>query len=99
MAFYSRKNCEQFVRMVLNMGEPTFVRLWIHASGLVLRHNSTLDALALDRPPIDVVVTEWENLSPWDKQGVLFFMIPHIERIASNVAMAESRRARELDPL
>jgi hypothetical protein len=98
---YSRKNCESFVKTVLAIGESTFVRLWMHAAGLVPRRvdNSEFDAHVLARPPLDALVVEWENMSAWDKQGVLFLMLPHIERIASKAAVAAAKRARELEPI
>ena len=96
---YSRKNCESFVKTVLAIGDETFVRMWFHAAGLVPRPHVPTSDLRLDGPPVDAMVIEWENMGMWDKQGVLFFMIPHIERIASKAAMAAASKAREHEPI
>lgn len=93
---YDRRRCEEFVQRVLFQGDPFFVRFWMHANGLV-------DGRPLyDGRPfycLDALYVEWHNMSLWNKQAVLFLMIPPLDRIASEKAQELCGLARQQEPL
>lgn len=88
MAEYDPQLCEDYVRRALELGPASFVRLWVFAAEIV-------------SPPrqLDAMVVEWQNMRPWDRQGVLFLMAKHIDEIARQVAVAAASRARVQDPI
>lgn len=91
---YDAGYCEDFFRRAQELGDIGFVRLWVHASGLVPIPDSA-------DPPwqLDSLVIEWYNMRPWNRQGVLFLMAKHIDVIAERVAIKAADKARLEDPI
>jgi hypothetical protein len=87
---YDRKKCEEFVQRVLFQGDQFFVRFWMHANGMV-------DGVPLYQ--LDAIYVEWYNMSLWNKQAVLFLMIPPLCRMASDKAQEACGLARQQEPL
>lgn len=95
MADYDRQLCEDYVCKALELGCETFVRLWMHAAGLVPVPYGVMTS----RPQLDSMVVEWANMRPWNQQGVLFLMVSHLDDIARQKALEASLRARVQDPI
>ena len=91
MVEYDPKLCEDYVQRALDLGPSTFVCLWAHHAGLLATANA--------RETVDLMIAEWQNMRPWNKQGVLFLMADHIDEIARKIAMEASRMARVQDPI
>jgi hypothetical protein len=89
VANFDRAYCEDYFRKIRQLPDESFVRMWMHTAGLVLLRSRNLDAW----------LVEWANMSPWNRQAVLFLMAPEIDRIARERAMEASREARVDDPL
>jgi hypothetical protein len=89
MAKYNREFCEDYFRKIRQLGDESFVRMWMHMAKLAQVPSGNMDAW----------LVEWDNMSPWNQQGVLFLIAPEIDRIARDRAMEASRRARVEDPL
>ena len=87
---YDRRRCEEFVQRVLFQGDSFFVRFWMHASNIV-EGGATYQ--------LDALYVEWWNMSLWNKQAVLFLMIPPLDRIASEKAREACGLARQQEPL
>jgi len=47
----------------------------------------------------ETLVAEFRKLSLWNKQGVLYMLVPHIEQISVAVAQRANKDARVNDPL
>lgn len=88
---YNRARCEQFVERLLE-APPTIVALvWAR-----LAFNTQLVAAGIHTAPL---IEEWETLSLWNRQAILYMLAPHIERIACARAHAVEQEAREKEPL
>lgn len=88
---YSRTRCEQFVERLLVAPPPIVVRVWTR-----LAFDTSFIATGIHTGPL---IEEWETLSLWNKQAILYMLVPHIERIAAERANAVEQEARELEPL
>jgi hypothetical protein len=95
MAEYDRHICEDYVARALKFGYSTFVRLWMHAIGMVPMSYKLMTSL----PQLDSMVVEWETMKPWNRQDVLFLMAIHLDKIARQKAMEASLQARIIDPI
>lgn len=90
---YSRVACEAFVQRALNLLEPPqLVAFWYYlAFGRLLCGDAIREAKML--------ANEWQKLSLWNQQGVLFQLVPHVEKAARDVAQARAKLARIKEPL
>lgn len=92
MAIYSREYCEDFVQRLLKLTDADVVRFWIYACGMVAEEVKTMVQL-------DAFVVEWNNMPIWNRQGVCFLLVEHIEYIARDRAKTWAAAARVVDPL
>jgi hypothetical protein len=93
---YDREWCEQFVESAIHTLTPEqFVMLWY----AMAFPTTTTTTTALERGTGARFYAEWHGACAWTKQGILFSMRPHLERIIADVAMAAASAARQLEPL
>lgn len=104
---YNRECCEQFVQRFTTPPDPP--KTVTGAGGPVSFRESILLAYAsLAYGYVgwvrywqhhEKLVAEFRKLSLWNKQGVLYMLVPHIEQLAVAVAKCANKDARINDPL
>jgi len=93
---YNRARCEDFVRRVLKEHETAawdgaLHRLWM----CFVEHSVDLSCVGNE----EALLCEWRGLSLWNRQQVLFLLVPHITQLATEAAMDCARQARKFEPL
>jgi|MudIll2142460700_1097286.scaffolds.fasta_scaffold00003_77 hypothetical protein len=104
-AQFDRKRVDRFVSRVKNAfqgNDVDLVKFWIYITynitddaGVPLAARLTPEDESGDAPLRDT----WFGMSLWEKQAVLFGMVPLIERCAAVAAEAVAQRARKEEPL
>lgn len=90
---YSREACESFVgdaRTLLS--PPHFVAFWYYlAFGRLICSDAIQAAQRL--------AAQWQTMSLWNRQGVLYLMAPLVGTVAQEAARESVKRARLEAPL
>jgi len=94
---FDRAYCEaQFKELDEALGDAGFMTVWQWCAFMV--PVSDREAMSWE-PPVARFFKTWSSMSLWNKQQMLFLMIPRLERIASDKAMEMAARARKEEPL
>ena len=88
---YSREKCEDLVRRIMDLGPDMPQRIWLQLQDPYVN-------LIFRRDEEDLII-EFNRMSLWNKQAVLFMLVPHIEQIAAREAKKLCDLARQREPL
>lgn len=87
---YDRARCVEYVYKVkAQLCNGDLARFWVH---IAFDGSDVPEA-------IDSLLEEWQALSLWEQQSVLYMLAPVITEIATNRAHDVSQQAREEEPL
>ena len=92
---YSRSFCEEFVTSITKHDNKDIVLFWT-ALAFGFRMWPTLRMMSVEMSHLK---DQWESMSLWNKQGILYLLAPHISEIASLAARCEAQKARQFEPL
>jgi hypothetical protein len=91
---YDRQTCEKYVQLLVETLSPgEFKTMWLAMSEpeFPCTYEFVRDH--------DVVWVQWLRFSRWNKQGILYMMVPHVEKYAKEAAYRMSQEARKHEPL
>jgi hypothetical protein len=94
---YDRAYCEaRFKELDEGLGDAGFMIVWQWCAFMIPVPGCEMTSW---EPPVARFFKTWRSMSLWNRQEVLFLMIPRLECIVHNKAMEMAARARKEEPL
>lgn len=93
MPDYDTGVVNEFTEKLRGLGAPDLVQVWFKLCGWWGMKDDTLSDKQWE------LVDEFQALSLWNQQGVLYQLVPLITELARTVAHKAAAKARKEDPL